>query len=173
MRAGLATLVIVVMVLAGCRNDRDTPKDAPTASAVTPAPTAPAPAPIVIALAKVPQGICQPPGVPGNCWLPFYALPRVEGLAINQSSVCNSQSRDQSSCWPQPNTTVEVICFIPGPDGREWYGVRVPQEHITANLPEFARAVPDGTDILGFAAAEYLDITDTARSSLPHCAAIG
>jgi hypothetical protein len=184
-RPGVATFVLFLVAVAGCggSDSSDTPNanGTPTGGATT-GTTAPTPdassaskPPItdVRVVVEVKGDVCQPPGVAGNCWLPFYPQPAIQGLALNQSAVCSNASRDQSSCWPQPGTEVRVVCTVMGGDGRLWYGVRVPPNQVKSGPPQDATPIRGSPDLLGHAAATYLRVLEPeALKSLPDCSTL-
>ncbi|HSE61752.1 MAG TPA: hypothetical protein VLA88_05675 [Candidatus Saccharimonadales bacterium] len=167
MRTRVCIAAVMLAATAGCSSGSEKPVGSASWNEGTPTPSATLPTPPSARAVVIAKGdVCQPPGVPGNCWLPLYPQPALTGTAYNQSAVCNNGSRDQSSCWPQPDTEVEVVCTTQGSDGRQWYGVRVPPERMVASSAQHIHT--DGP--IGYAAAQYLWVRGgEALNSLPDC----
>ena len=182
MRVRACITLVFLMLVAGCQvgpveNPGGDVTGTPTPATTSALPTASASRPTTItdvrAVVEVPTNICQPPGVAGNCWLPFYPQPALKGTALNQSKMCSNNSTDQSSCWPQPGTEVKAVCTIKDGGDRLWYGVRVPQEQVKSGRPQDAKPVPGSTDLLGYAAATYMRVLEPeALKTLPDCSTL-
>lgn len=116
-------------------------------------------------------------GLAGDCWLPAYEDLSYGSRVLNlndddSASPCrrveaSEQPDSQKGCWPQPQTTVEVVCDQPLGD-KEWRAFIVPKEHLLTEPSEGATYTSEG-DVLGWNLRMFLELPEASSEQVPLC----
>lgn len=149
-------VVALLLAAAGCSGGDEDKSATPTASATAPAVVATYVESIPATVDTSGSGCDEKANGEGDCWLPLYAKPGLNGDALNLGGACTKD--EQAECWPQPGDAIEVTCQVTV-SGITYYGATIPANKRIAKPAESVR---------GFAESRFFRLEGQA-SSLAAC----